>query len=75
MLTSPIGTVLRIGSGRFESDGIVTDRDRGRGATVGRLSVCFGPRWRKCQAINTELVLRFQLQLAKMRLLFLPRYT
>lgn len=28
MLTSPIGTVLRIGSGRFESDGIVTDRDR-----------------------------------------------
>lgn len=29
MLTSPIGTVLRIGSGRFGSDGIVTDRDRG----------------------------------------------
>lgn len=28
MLTSPIGTVLRTGSGRFGSVGIVTDRDR-----------------------------------------------
>jgi len=32
-----------------------------------RKAGCHNCGWRKCQAINTELVLQFQLQLAKMR--------